>query len=46
MATKTMARWRPFAEFADLRSRLDRLFEDVGLERANGGIRACFPRWT
>lgn len=43
MATKTMARWRPFAEFADLRSRLDRLFEDVGLERANGGIRAWSP---
>jgi HSP20 family protein len=34
-----LMRWDPFAEFGELRSRFDRLFDDV----ANGGERAWMP---
>jgi HSP20 family protein len=36
---RAMTRWEPFAEFGELRSRLDRMFEDL----AEGGARAWTP---
>ena len=35
----TMTRWSPFADFGELRARMDRLFDEVGNVREGGWAR-------
>jgi HSP20 family protein len=40
MATTNLTRWRPFEDFGDVRTRLDRAFEDLVADGGRGGTPA------